>query len=63
MVAEAVPPHNDCRLLGTFGIALQVGMGLLSFSMLLLKRKYEYPKRSLKIFSLDISKQAISQGW
>lgn len=31
--------------------------------MLIVKRAFEYPKRSQRIFTLDVSKQAFSAGW
>ena len=55
--------EKECELFDDFGIIMQVGLGLLSFSMLFAKRAYEYPKRSKRIFMLDISKQAFSAGW
>jgi hypothetical protein len=42
---------------------MQIGLGLFSFSMLFAKRAFEYPKRSYRIFLLDISKQALSALW
>jgi hypothetical protein len=42
---------------------MQLGLGLFSFSMLFAKRAFEYPKRSYRIFLLDISKQAMSGLW
>ena len=38
-------------------------LGVLSFSSLLLKRRWEIPKRAWKIFLLDISKQAAQAFW
>lgn len=42
---------------------MQVALGFLSFSSLFAKRHFELPKRSLRIFLLDISKQAFSAAW
>ena len=42
---------------------MQIALGILSFSSLFGKRHFEYPKRSFRIFLLDISKQGASAGW
>ena len=42
---------------------MQVALGVFSFSGLFIKRNFEYPKRSYRIFLLDISKQGLSAGW
>ena len=56
--------HNtECELFGTFGVIVQIILGILSFASLFAKRHYEYPKRSYRIFLLDISKQGASAGW
>jgi hypothetical protein len=47
---------NECLLMDDFGIMIQGLLGIFSFSMLALKRHFEYPKRSFRIFLLDISK-------
>jgi hypothetical protein len=54
---------KECELLDDFAIALQMILGILSFSSLLLKRNWELPKRSKRIFTLDISKQAGQAFW
>ena len=54
---------KECELLGEFGILMQVVLGITSFSRLILKRHLEYPKRSLRVYLLDVSKQAFSAGW
>lgn len=46
---------------GLLSILVQVGLGCLSFSVLIIKRCYEHPKRPWKIWILDISKQIVSQ--
>lgn len=48
-------------MVGLLGILIQVGLGLLSFSVLIIKRYFEHPKRPWKIWKLDASKQIISQ--
>ena len=47
---------KECELLDNFAIAMQTILGILSFASLLVKRKWELPKRSYRIFMLDISK-------
>ena len=48
--------EKECELLDNFAIVMQTILGILSFASLLLKRRWEIPKRSYKIFMLDISK-------
>lgn len=55
--------EKECALLDEFAIWMQVILGVLSFSSLLVKRKWEVPRRSFKIFMLDISKQAVQAFW
>jgi hypothetical protein len=55
--------HKECELLDNFAIAMQGILGVLSFASLLLKRRWEIPRRSIKIFMLDISKQALQAFW
>lgn len=40
---------------------MQVVLGALSFSVLVYKRMVEHPKRAWKIWSMDTSKQGVSQ--
>ena len=60
---EAMEHNTECELFGTFGVIVQICLGILSFSSLFAKRHYEYPKRSYNIFLLDISKHGASAGW
>lgn len=53
---EQMENNKECELFGTFGVFVQIVLGILSFSSLFAKRHYEYPKRSYRIFLLDISK-------
>jgi len=46
---------------GIVGILIQVGLGILSFSVLIFKRIRENPQRPWKIWIFDTSKQLISQ--
>ena len=53
--------HSHCSVVGLVGIIVQISLGILSFSVLILKRHCESPKRPWKIWSFDTSKQVISQ--
>ena len=48
--------HKECQILDDFAIVMQTILGVASFASLLLKRRWEMPKRSYRIFMLDISK-------
>lgn len=49
-----------CQLLGdSFGYCLQLALAFSSFTVLLIKRNMEVPRRSWSIFALDSSKQAL----
>jgi hypothetical protein len=52
--------EGKCELLGMFGFFIQFVLGIVCFSVLVIKRQLESPKRSLIIWLLDISKQGIS---
>ena len=54
---------KQCELMDTFGITVQVVLGILSFLSLFVKRHVEVPKRSFRIFSLDITKQLCGAIW
>ncbi|EAR90760.3 vaculolar membrane protein (macronuclear) [Tetrahymena thermophila SB210] len=51
--------RQQCELMGAFGVTVQVILGLLSFSILLLKQLNSSTKRSWRIWCMDTSKQAI----
>lgn len=60
------PPNPDdksahCSIVGLVGILVQIGLGVLSFSVLILKRHFENPKRPWRIWIFDTLKQVISQ--
>lgn len=57
--SEAV--NKNCSMTGILGILIQVGLGVLSFSVLIIKRFREKPQRPWKIWIFDTSKQLISQ--
>lgn len=48
-------------MVGLLGILIQIGLGVLSFSVLLIKRYRENPPRPWKIWIFDTSKQLVSQ--
>ena len=52
--------EGKCELLGMFGFFIQFLLGVICFSVLVIKRQLESPKRSLLVWLLDISKQGIS---
>ena len=52
--------EGKCELLGMFGFFIQFVLGVVCFSVLVIKRQLESPKRGLIIWLLDISKQGIS---
>ena len=54
-------PIESCQLIGLTGILVQLALGALSFSVLVYKRMKEYPKRAWKIWTMDTSKQGVSQ--
>ncbi|KAI9592929.1 vacuolar membrane protein-domain-containing protein [Syncephalis fuscata] len=52
------PGSIDCKLTDGFAIGVQLVMGLIVCSSLLVKRHREYPQRPLVIWFFDVSKQA-----
>lgn len=52
---------ESCSMTGLLGILIQLGLGFLSFSVLIVKRLREKPQRPWKIWLFDTSKQIISQ--
>lgn len=48
-------------MVGFLGIMIQLGLGILSFSVLIIKRLREKPRRPWKIWLFDTSKQLMSQ--
>ena len=52
--------EGKCELLRMFGFFIQFLLGVICFSVLVIKRQLESPKRSLLVWLLDISKQGIS---
>lgn len=50
---------NECRLLGPFALVVQGALGVLALLSLVFKRWRERPRRPLKIWFFDISKQIL----
>lgn len=51
--------NGDCRLLGPFAILVQAALGALALLSLVFKRWRERPRRPLKVWSFDVSKQVV----
>ena len=49
--------NGECNLLGDFALLVQAALGLLAVSSLAVKRMREHPRRPLKIWFFDVSKQ------
>ena len=49
--------NGECRLLGPFAIIIQGALGVLALLSLVWKRWRERPRRPLKVWSFDVSKQ------
>ncbi|KAJ2386890.1 hypothetical protein GGI05_004244, partial [Coemansia sp. RSA 2603] len=49
----------SCRLVGPFSIFVQVLVGTLGFSTLIIKRHFERPRRPWLVWGFDVSKQMI----
>ncbi|KAI8075231.1 vacuolar membrane protein-domain-containing protein [Gongronella butleri] len=50
---------GQCRLMDSFAIFIQLCLAAVAFSTLLIKRHREKPRRPLRIWSLDVSKQLV----
>lgn len=48
-----------CQLLDEFGLLIQVLLAFASFSVLFLKKYYEKPNRTWKVWFMDVSKQGL----
>eukprot|EP00301_Raphidiophrys_heterophryoidea_P019879 c470_g1_i1.p1 GENE.c470_g1_i1~~c470_g1_i1.p1 ORF type:complete len:280 (-),score=56.18 c470_g1_i1:270-1052(-) len=53
---------TECGLLGSFSFFVQFILFVMSFSSLLVKRQLEHPKRSVRVWLMDTSKQAFASG-
>ncbi|KAF2625041.1 hypothetical protein BU25DRAFT_300863, partial [Macroventuria anomochaeta] len=49
--------NGECNLLGDFALLVQGALGLLAVSSLAIKRLREHPRRPMKIWFFDVSKQ------
>lgn len=56
---QKILPQPKCELLGPVSIVIQSCLGLIACSSLLLKRRYEHPKRPWKVWFYDVSKQLL----
>lgn len=54
--------NGECRLLGPFALFVQAGLGLLAVLVLVWKRYREKPRRPLKVWSFDASKQVLGSA-
>jgi hypothetical protein len=63
--SEKGPKHDgekdngECRLLGPFALLIQGALGVLALLSLVYKRWREHPRRPLKVWSFDVSKQVV----
>ncbi|EKG21179.1 hypothetical protein MPH_01441 [Macrophomina phaseolina MS6] len=51
--------NGECRLLGSFALLIQGALGLLALLSLVWKRYRERPRRPLKVWAFDVSKQVV----
>lgn len=51
---------NKCEMFGGFGFLIQAILGIVAFSILIVKRFVEKPRRPWKIWFYDVAKQIIS---
>lgn len=58
---ESPPVDRNCQLFGPVSLVIQLSMGVVVVSALLLKRARERPKRPWRIWMFDVSKQCIGQ--
>lgn len=54
--------NGECRLLGPFALLVQGGLGLLAIFSLVWKRWREKPRRPLKVWFFDVSKQVFGSA-
>lgn len=57
---DTLTEGGKCELFGVFGFFIQFVLGVGCFSVLIIKRHFESPKRSIRIWLMDISKQGVS---
>lgn len=54
--------NGECRLLGPFALIVQAALGFLALSSLVFKRWRERPRRPIKIWFFDVSKQVVGSA-
>lgn len=57
MTKKKIISNQQCELLGPVSILIQSLLGLIAISSLVVKRRYEHPKRPWRIWFYDVSKQ------
>ena len=57
---ETSSPESKCEMFGGFGFLIQAILGAAAFSILIVKRFVEKPRRPWKIWFYDVAKQIIS---
>jgi hypothetical protein len=63
--SEKGPKDDDsgeCKLLGPFALLIQSALGILALMSLVYKRWRETPRRPLKVWSFDVSKQVVGSA-
>ena len=55
-----VEDNSKCEMFGGFGVLIQAILGAAAFSILIVKRYVEKPRRAWKIWFYDVAKQIIS---
>ncbi|KAB8346223.1 hypothetical protein FH972_023268 [Carpinus fangiana] len=61
-VSTAGSENGECKLLGPFALLVQAALGILALSSLVFKRWRERPRRPLKIWFFDASKQVFGSA-
>ena len=56
------PDNAECRLLGPFALFVQAGLGVLALSSVVYKRWRERPRRPMKVWFFDVSKQVVGSA-
>lgn len=59
---DAGPEPGECRLLGPFALFVQAGLGVLAILSLVFKRWREVPRRPVKVWAFDASKQVLGSA-
>lgn len=56
---DAPAESGQCKLLGPFALFVQAGLGMLALLSLVFKRYRERPRRPVKVWFFDVSKQVV----